>query len=97
MAIAIPPEMEGRTVRSLTIDRDGSRAFFQAQAPYVSEQIYVVQGGAASLLTAAPSTCRRAPPADAPGDRRTTATSSRRSTADMSTAGSGGPGRAEPR
>jgi hypothetical protein len=49
-AIPAPAEIEARGIRSLAIDRDGSRAFLQAQAPYVSQQLYVVQDGAAYLL-----------------------------------------------
>jgi hypothetical protein len=49
-AIPAPAGIEGRGIRSLAINRDGSRAFLQAQAPYVSQQLYVVQDGAAYLL-----------------------------------------------
>jgi hypothetical protein len=49
-SVPVPPTIEGRSVISLAIDRDGTHAFFQAGAPSASQQLYLVTGGAAHLL-----------------------------------------------
>lgn len=86
-----------RLIEDLKVGRDVSRsihvAFEVTDAPAATDALVA----AGATLTAAPLACRRGLPADAPGDRRATASVARRSTATMSIAGPCGPGRAEPR